>query len=135
MNSCHQLRRNSFVSRLNVEEVYWGDPRRALLIEKLGYGTADGFWLISIKLAEKFWVPNKECIPIKDWKAARLPDALFEIGFAELRNDGQEVYVFGSEEHFEWRFFLTSHIFPLHFNPSASVLRNVSSRLVSVLFR
>jgi hypothetical protein len=93
------------MARQNIDEAYWSDPRRGLLIAKLGcHLKADGAVLNAWKLAERYWVPNQKAIPITAWKIAGLPMALIEVGFAELKDNGDFVYVNGSKDFFAWRF-------------------------------
>lgn len=92
------------MARLNIDERYWSDPRRAQLIARLGcHFKADGMMLNAWKLAEQFWVPSKNPIPIKLWNEAQLDSALVVLGFAE-HVEAEHVYVLGSEEMFAWRF-------------------------------
>jgi len=92
--------------RINIEDKWWGDPRRSRLVSLLGNveAEADGAFVIAIKLAQQYWIPNKEHIPMKSWKGAGIADELITCGLAEITNDGKTVYVSGSEEHFAWWF-------------------------------
>ncbi len=64
----------------------------------------DGAWLSAIKIAQQYWVPNKEWVPLKSWKGCDIPEELIEVGLAELSKDGTKIYLSGSEEHFAWWF-------------------------------
>jgi len=89
------------MARLNIEDEYWGDNRRAQLAIKLGCQfKADGVMTNAWKLAQKFWSLDKKLIPKKHWIEAGMPDAVFEVKFADDRGD--YVYVRGTEEKFSW---------------------------------
>lgn len=91
------------MARINIEEKWFSDPRRSALACKLGSEVkADGVMIIAIRLAQQYWIPNKELIPFKSWNGVELPEELVSVGLAEKREKGY--YVSGSEEHFSWWF-------------------------------
>jgi len=87
------------MARLNIEDNFWSDIRLQLLAERIGYTSAVGSMVVAFKLAQQFWVQGK-LIPEKIWQASRISEEIFEVGFAERRDEG--VYVCGSERHFAW---------------------------------
>jgi hypothetical protein len=52
-------------------------------------------------LGQKHWGNNRSLIPLVEWKIADL-DPLLDVCLAELRGDN--VYIKGAEDHFEWYF-------------------------------
>lgn len=92
--------------RINIEDKWFRDPRRERLAEllKVPKELADGWMLTAIRLAQQYWIPNKELIPIKTWSGCGMPKEFIEVGLAELREDGQYIYLSGAEEHFAWWF-------------------------------
>jgi hypothetical protein len=97
--------------RQNTEERWWSDPRRMKLAMRLAGDlldidlapfVADGIVLNAWKLAERFWIPDKQLIPLHDWEAAGIPEAFFEVKLAERRPGG--IYVKGTEDACQWWF-------------------------------
>jgi hypothetical protein len=82
--------------RINIEEKWWGDLRRQLLIEKLGMGTADGAFFFAVRVShnQEEIFNSKKLIP-KAWAVA-----LLEVGLAE--GSLEEFYVCGTREHNAW---------------------------------
>lgn len=88
------------MARINVEDEWFSDPRRARLTKLLGCQfKADGVMLLAWFLSQKYWI-KKELIPEHAWSASEMPDELFTCGLAERRESG--IYVRGSDRHFAW---------------------------------
>lgn len=94
--------------RINIEAEYRASQRRTDLAVKVGGAfLADGIYVNMLALAEPYWYPAQRPIPLAAWRAARMPDALLECGFAELIDlgeFGQFVSVLEAKKQFEWRF-------------------------------
>lgn len=91
------------MARINLDETYWGDPRRSRLLVAIGcVFKADGAVINAWKLAEHYWVPRREVIPMSAWTGAGFPMELITCGFAREESGG--IYVSGTKEKFAWRF-------------------------------
>jgi hypothetical protein len=112
------------MARINLEDDLWIDSRlvkanmlatsRYTLLESgcvclglLDFACHDlilGACIRAWKLAQKYWVrgENPEFIPIEKWGQGQFPKELFEVGLAVLVENGQSVYMSGSEEQFHW---------------------------------
>ena len=90
------------MARLNIEPTIWTDPRFMRLAQLVGdVDKAMGILVRSWMLAQRYWF-KRELIPDHAWQGSAFPDALFECGLAERRENG--VYIRGSEENFSWYF-------------------------------
>lgn len=90
--------------RINIEDQFWGDVRHVKLCLKLNdEEKATGSRLIAFHLAQKYWIPNRELIPAKEFERIPSHHALIEVGFAEADEQGN-IRVKGVEEHFNWWF-------------------------------
>lgn len=86
--------------RINIEEKWWSDPRRSMLIIKLGL-EADAAMLNAIKLSQDF---NGELFDPSGVLPDHWVDALLSVGLATANQtlDGRLIYIKGSKEHHEW---------------------------------
>lgn len=89
------------MARLTIEECWWTDPRRELLIERIG-GTdqADIAALRAWRLSQEFWKRGRGLVPRLLFDALKHAQDLVEIGLAEIR--GETVYVRGSADYHDW---------------------------------
>lgn len=85
------------MARINIEDKWWGDPRRMMLNIKLGLGTADGCFLIAVKLSQDH---NGEAFDSRHKLLTGWAEALVESGLAE--GTPEALYIKGSKEHHEW---------------------------------
>lgn len=93
------------MARINVEKKWWGDPRRGTLIELTGSAhKADGMALSAWHLAQQYFFPKKLAIPFSDWEKFGFGMELIKAQLAILIDDGRNVWVKGSGEHFGWLF-------------------------------
>lgn len=88
------------VSRLNIEEHFWSDPRFRALSQIIGdddraIGQLVRFW----RLAQEQYKQNKK-ITEDQFRVAGLSDSLFDVGFAEKFQDG--IVARGAQKHFDW---------------------------------
>lgn len=90
------------MARVNIEEIEKDERFQELMIQLGSRHLALGVMVDLWKLAQKFWFPHTELIPVSVFERAKLPDALFQVGLAEKRADG--VYAKGSKEQFAWLF-------------------------------
>lgn len=93
------------MARLNIEDSIMEKAGFQKLMIKMGdrhkaMGVVWDLW----RLAQKYWFPNKELIPLKVFEEAEIPDCIFDksISLAEKRPHG--VYAKGTEEQFAWLF-------------------------------
>jgi hypothetical protein len=90
------------VARINIEECWWSDPRRAKLV-KLFEGDsqrANGLAVEAWRLAQEFWKHGRKMIPVEQFEALEGGSKLIEAGLAVLRD--ASVYVKGSSTYLEW---------------------------------
>lgn len=87
--------------RINLEDAFFTDPRVERLHQKVGESYVT-LCLIAFRLAQHYWLPDKELIPLKSWTGSGLGEELIEVGMAEKRETG--IYVSGTEKHFAWWF-------------------------------
>lgn len=91
------------MARINVDDKLFLDPRYQKLVAKLGCPKlALGNLLTAWFLAQRYWVPNKQEIPISVWNESDISEELFKLGLAKLST--ASVYVRGTEERCEWLF-------------------------------
>ena len=91
------------MARINFETEVWQDSRfQRLLIEVGDRHRAIGMVIDLWTLAQQFWCPRRELIPLEAWGTHGMPAALLNCGLVESRETG--LYAKGSEEHFEWWF-------------------------------
>ncbi len=88
--------------KISIEEKFWTDDRVGKLVRRCGEVLGYGYCLLAWKLAQHYWLPDKDLIPDKSWKVAGLPEDLFELGLAERREGG--IYVSGTEKYHAWYF-------------------------------
>ncbi len=87
--------------RINIENKWFSDPRRNLLIQRLGSSfLADGIWLQAILLAQEYWGQDYALIPEKIFSLFEHNDALVDCCLVEKRDGG--FYLCGSKEHLSW---------------------------------
>jgi hypothetical protein len=90
------------LSRINLEDSFWFDPRREYLIRLLdgdelrAIGACVKLW----RLGQEYFKRDQKPIPESAFKFASLPDELFQAEFAERQADG--IHVKGAQEHFGW---------------------------------
>lgn len=91
------------MARINIEDSIYKDQRWFELLLATGSpDTALGALVRAFSHAQGFWFPEKNGIPLDEWKKQKLNDKIIEVGFAEIK--GNEVFVSGSEEQFSWLF-------------------------------
>lgn len=91
------------MARINVENEWFDDPRRMRLAVLLGDTfRADGMALNAWRLAQKYWFPKRQLIPMKAWLDAGLNQELMVVGLAQVV-DGA-VFVRNAPKHFNWLF-------------------------------
>jgi hypothetical protein len=90
------------VARLNIEDAIWKDERfQDLMIKTGSRHAAKGMVLELWTLAQEYWFPRRELIPLERIKKSGLQPVI-DVGLAESREGG--VYARGSEENFGWLF-------------------------------
>jgi hypothetical protein len=89
------------MARINIEECWWSDPRRSLLIRLLGdEEKADGTAVKMWRLAQEFWKRDRQCVPKYIFETLQFASELLRSALAEER-DGS-IYVRGSSQYLEW---------------------------------
>jgi hypothetical protein len=90
------------MARINVDDDLFTDVRFEKLIDNLGdKHTATGLMVDAWRTAQKYWMNDKELVPIKIWSlGGDRFQKLIEFCLAEIRDSG--VYVAGSEKQFSW---------------------------------
>lgn len=89
------------VARINIEEVWWTDPRRFALAEKLGSTQwADGLVIEAWKMSQQFWGNGKKKIPYFVFKQIKNHELLFEFDLAIKR--GETIYIRGTRQYHDW---------------------------------
>ena len=83
--------------RVNIEEKWWSDIRRSMLIAELGFGLADGVFLLSIRVSQNFSGQsfNATGLLLDQWVTA-----LLKCGLAS--GTIENLYIKGSLEHHKW---------------------------------
>lgn len=87
------------MARLNIEDIWFDDPRRELLKSKVGFA-ADSVALAMWRLAQNFWKRNLS-VPRDLYFRMTYASEFLEAGLAEDRGDSG-IYIKGSNSHFEW---------------------------------
>lgn len=64
--------------------------------QELAKGRLHTIW----RLAQDYWIENRTLIPEKVWVLISYHQDMIDCGFAEKRESG--IYIYGSEEQFEW---------------------------------
>ena len=91
------------MARINIEDTLWSDDRFLALVEKTGNrASAIGAVVIAFKTAQKFWVPDQRPIPSVQFRSLPFASDLLAAGIAEMRDEGDFVYVHGTKEQFAW---------------------------------
>lgn len=87
------------MARINVEDTIWRDDRFDQLKVLLGNRAVAIGWLVVAWDLAHIWFGKTptHLIPVSEWEKAKMPSALMETGFAELRDGG--VYVRGTNDH------------------------------------
>lgn len=91
------------MARINIEDSLFRDSRYQDLILKTGSRwTALGMVTEAWYLAQEFFLNEDtgRMIPLDVWKKRKAPDAVIEVGLAEVKEG--HVYVCGSSEQFNW---------------------------------
>ena len=87
------------MSRINIEDSLFNDPRMEVLMRRLGRELAIGHFVYISKLAQRYFVEGEK-IPKKIWDLSDFPKDFIDVGMVEEFDDGY--YLRGSEEHFSW---------------------------------
>jgi hypothetical protein len=92
------------MARINVEDCWWIDPRRSLLIKKLlgDDVLVDGLMLKCWRIAQNYFLNNKSPIPPHIFNTLPHAEEIVAAGLAKEIDGG--FYVSGSESCFEWLF-------------------------------
>lgn len=91
------------MARINIEGGLFTRGEWLAMVEILGSAdTALGALVRTWLVAQRYWFPNRELIPLDVWRRERLNQAVIESGLAEVRTDG--IYVRGSDVQFAWLF-------------------------------
>lgn len=89
------------VARINIEQVWWTDPRREKLGKLLGdLLLADAIAIRAWKLAQDFWGNNRGLVPSHIFETLQENSKLIQANLAEVREDG--VYIRGSSQYLDW---------------------------------
>lgn len=89
------------MARINIEQVWWTDPRREKLGNLLGsLLLADAVIIRAWKLAQDFWGNNRGLIPTHVFETLEANAKLIQANLAEVREDG--IYVRGSSQYLDW---------------------------------
>lgn len=83
--------------RINIEQKWWSDPRRSMLMLKLGFKEADGAMLNAIKLSQDY---NGQAFDASKILPKEWINALIDTGLAD--GTPRNFYVSGSKEHHDW---------------------------------
>jgi hypothetical protein len=83
-----------------LDDGLWEDRRFQKLTRILGDDEekAAGVIAKALRIAKRFWVPERDLISEEDWTRFGLCDSLIEVGLAERRKTG--IYIKGSEKYF-----------------------------------
>jgi uncharacterized phage protein (TIGR02220 family) len=108
----NKRRRRSTGMKININTNLFFDERYEDLVDCFNEDVGDyvdprvyatGVLVHAIKLALRFWVPDKKLIPHKTAERSKVPfKSLIECELAEKREDG--IYVKGLEDAFSWYF-------------------------------
>jgi hypothetical protein len=85
--------------RINVDENWWTDPRRTLLIAKIGI-LADSVMLQAWRVSQDYWKHDKQPVPKKVFHSIPHAKEIIECILAEETDQG--VYVCGSSSRHDW---------------------------------
>lgn len=88
------------MARLNIEDCWWTDPRRSLLIKKIGEDKADIVTIRAWRLAQEFWKHGKGLVPDYMFQTLEHWQDLIDAKLADVR--GSFVYVRGSSAYLDW---------------------------------
>lgn len=89
------------MARINIEDCWWTDPRRALLIKNLNSDMeADATIIRAWRLAQEFWKTNKGLVPIELFETLPNHEKIIESKLAVVREGF--VYVRGSSAYLDW---------------------------------
>lgn len=89
------------MARINIEDCWWTDPRRSLLIRKLNSEeAADGTVIKAWRLAQEFWKTGQSLIPFEIFETLPNFQAVIDSKLADVR--GAFVYVRGSSAYLDW---------------------------------
>jgi len=88
------------MSRINVEDSLFADPRFLLVVEKIGQVNAAGYYLLIARMAQQYWKQGKKLIPKSVWALHDFPKIMIEVGLVNEHKEG--FYLKGSERHFKW---------------------------------
>lgn len=93
--------RGDLMARMNIEECWWTDPRRSLLIKNTGSEElADGAIIKAWRLAQEFWKNQKGLVPIDLFETLPHFKEIISAKLADVR--GAFVYVRGSSAYLDW---------------------------------
>lgn len=89
------------MARINIEDCWWTDPRRSLLIKNIGSEElADGAIIKAWRLAQEFWKKNKGLVPKDLFETLPNFEKIVESKLADVRESF--VYVRGSSAYLDW---------------------------------
>lgn len=89
------------MARINIEDCWWTDPRRSLLIKNIGSEElADGSIIKAWRVAQEFWKSNKGLIPLELFETLPNYKNIIDSKLADVRN--AFVYVRGSSAYLDW---------------------------------
>lgn len=89
------------MARINIEECWWTDPRRSRLTKLLGdEALADGTVVRMWRLAQEFWGRGRGLVPREIFETLEAAPKLIQAKLAS--EQGDQVYVRGSSQWFEW---------------------------------
>lgn len=89
------------MARINIEDCWWTDPRRSLLIKKVGSEElADGAIIRAWRLAQEFWKSSKGLVPFDLFETLPYFQNIIDSKLADVRESF--VYVRGSSAYLDW---------------------------------
>lgn len=90
------------MARINLEDKLFNDGRFQSLEAKHGKIIALGVMVLAFKMAQTYWLKDKQLIPESEFLFNPIFQDLLNVGLAEKRDGG--IYIRGSDEQFEWWF-------------------------------
>lgn len=89
------------MARINIEDCWWTDPRRSMLIRLLGHeNKADGAAVQMWRLGQEFWKRDRALVSKQIFETLEFASELLRTSLADVR--GEMIYVRGSSVYFEW---------------------------------
>jgi len=90
------------MARINIDDALFNDERFLMIIEEVGRFAAAGAWVYILKMAQRYWVPNRQPIPANIYELQQLPEAFVRVGLVEKNEEGYIVP--NSDLIFVWLF-------------------------------